>query len=134
MALFMDIHRIEGGVSAADVAQAHAADLKTQEGHAGVDYQKYMFTTTEFHIRYHTSARYLDELVVKCWAATPHFRLDCYYEIYRKVGNQLLCEAKSSHALVDPKRGLQMGGAMFHDQFEAYLNRQDAAAREAAVR
>ena len=28
----------------------------------GVDYQKYMFTTTEFHVRYHTSARYLDEL------------------------------------------------------------------------
>jgi acyl-CoA thioester hydrolase len=98
----------------------------------GVDYQKYMFTTTEFHIRYHTSARYLDELVIKTWAATPHVRLDCYYEIYRKVGNQLLCEARSSHALVDPKAGLRMGGAMFHDQFEAYLNRQDAAAREAA--
>ena len=31
MALFMDIHSIEGGVSADDVAGAHAADLATQD-------------------------------------------------------------------------------------------------------
>jgi acyl-CoA thioester hydrolase len=96
----------------------------------GVDYQKYMFTTTEFHIRFHTSAKYLDDLLIKTWAGTPHVRLDCYYEIYRKVGGQLLCEARSSHALVDPKKGLRIGGRMFHDQFEEFLNRQDAAARE----
>ena len=40
MALFMDTHTIEGGVSAADVAAAHEADLKTQEAH-GVDYLRY---------------------------------------------------------------------------------------------
>jgi hypothetical protein len=31
MSLFMDTHTIEGGVSAADVAQAHRADLETQD-------------------------------------------------------------------------------------------------------
>ena len=40
MALFMDMHNIEGGVSAADVAAAHEADLKTQGPH-GVDYLRY---------------------------------------------------------------------------------------------
>jgi hypothetical protein len=40
MSLFMDIHRIEGGVAASDVAQAHLADLTTQ-GSYGVDYQRY---------------------------------------------------------------------------------------------
>ena len=39
MALFMDIHRIEG-VTAQAAAQAHAADLQTQ-GRYGVDYQTY---------------------------------------------------------------------------------------------
>jgi hypothetical protein len=36
MALFMDVHNIEGGVSAGDVAGAHKADLATQEKY-GVD-------------------------------------------------------------------------------------------------
>ena len=40
MALFMDTHTIEGGVSATDVAGAHEADLATQ-GKYGVDYLKY---------------------------------------------------------------------------------------------
>ena len=40
MALFMDMHNIEGGVSATDVAAAHEADLKTQGPH-GVDYLRY---------------------------------------------------------------------------------------------
>ena len=40
MALFMDIHRIDGGVKPADVAQAHEADLRTQ-GRYGVDYRSY---------------------------------------------------------------------------------------------
>jgi acyl-CoA thioester hydrolase len=92
----------------------------------GVDYQKYTFTTTEFHIRYHMPAKYLDELVIKTWATTPHVRLDCYYEIYRKVGGQLIAEARSSHALVDPKVGLKIGGRMFHDKFEAFLDKQYA--------
>jgi hypothetical protein len=30
MPLYLDVHTIAGGVSADDVAQAHAADLKTQ--------------------------------------------------------------------------------------------------------
>ena len=40
MALFMDVHSIEGGVSASDVAKAHQADLETQ-GHYGVSYLRY---------------------------------------------------------------------------------------------
>ncbi len=40
MSLYLDVHTIEGGVSADDVAGAHAADLATQEAH-GVRYLKY---------------------------------------------------------------------------------------------
>ena len=37
---FMDMHSIDGGVKAADVAGAHEADLATQ-GKYGVDYLRY---------------------------------------------------------------------------------------------
>lgn len=40
MALFMDMHSIEGGVSASDAAAAHQADLATQAGY-GVNYLRY---------------------------------------------------------------------------------------------
>jgi Protein of unknown function (DUF4242) len=40
MALFMDVHHVEGGVSEADVAGAHAADLATQAEY-GVNYKTY---------------------------------------------------------------------------------------------
>ena len=40
MALFMDTHTVEGGVSASDVASAHEADLATQ-GEYGVSYLRY---------------------------------------------------------------------------------------------
>jgi hypothetical protein len=40
MALFMDAHTVEGGVSASDVAAAHQADLATQGQH-GVSYERY---------------------------------------------------------------------------------------------
>jgi hypothetical protein len=40
MALFMDAHTVEGGVSVSDVASAHQADLATQ-GDFGVTYQRY---------------------------------------------------------------------------------------------
>jgi Protein of unknown function (DUF4242) len=40
MPLFMDIHRLGGGVKAADAAQAHAADLQTQAKY-GVNYRHY---------------------------------------------------------------------------------------------
>lgn len=40
MPLFMDIHTLEGGVSAADVAEAHQKDLETQ-GKYGVSYLRY---------------------------------------------------------------------------------------------
>ena len=40
MPLFMDVHTIEGGVAAKDVAAAHEADLATQGPH-GVNYLRY---------------------------------------------------------------------------------------------
>ena len=40
MSLFMDVHTIEGGLAAGDVAGAHRADLATQGAH-GVDYLRY---------------------------------------------------------------------------------------------
>lgn len=40
MALFMDTHAIDGGVKASDVAQAHLADLQTQDRY-GVRYLRY---------------------------------------------------------------------------------------------
>ncbi|MFC2176801.1 DUF4242 domain-containing protein [Actinomycetota bacterium] len=40
MPLFMDVHNIEGGVAAADVAEAHQADLETQAKY-GVSYLRY---------------------------------------------------------------------------------------------
>ena len=40
MALFMDTHAIDGGVKAGDVAQAHRADLQTQDRY-GVSYLRY---------------------------------------------------------------------------------------------
>jgi Protein of unknown function (DUF4242) len=40
MPLYMDVHTIEGGVSADDVAKAHIADLQTQGKHE-VRYLRY---------------------------------------------------------------------------------------------
>lgn len=40
MPLFMDVHTIDGGVSASDVASAHLADLAAQ-GEYGVTYIRY---------------------------------------------------------------------------------------------
>lgn len=40
MPLFMDVHNIEGGVSASDVAGAHAKDLEVQAKY-GVSYLRY---------------------------------------------------------------------------------------------
>ena len=40
MTLFMDVHTIEGGVSASDVAKAHQADLEAQSRY-GVSYLRY---------------------------------------------------------------------------------------------
>lgn len=40
MPLFMDMHSIDGGVAAKDVAQAHLADLQTQDRY-GVRYLRY---------------------------------------------------------------------------------------------
>jgi len=40
MALYMDVHQLDGPVSMDDVAKAHAADLQTQGEH-GVQYLRY---------------------------------------------------------------------------------------------
>jgi len=92
----------------------------------GVDYRNFQILTTEFHVRYHSPAEYLDELVIRTWATTPTTRLDCYYEIYRKVGNALVAEGRSQHALVTAGKGLRMRAPdEFHQKFEEFL-----AARE----
>jgi Protein of unknown function (DUF4242) len=40
MPKFMDVHSMEGGVSASDVAKAHQADVETQDKY-GVKYERY---------------------------------------------------------------------------------------------
>ena len=45
MPLFMDVHNLDGGVAASDVAQAHQADLKTQDQY-GVRYLSYWVDET----------------------------------------------------------------------------------------
>jgi hypothetical protein len=40
MPLYMDVHNVEGGVSASDVADAHMKDLQEQAAH-DVDYKQY---------------------------------------------------------------------------------------------
>ncbi len=40
MALFMEVHTINGGVSMEDIAKAHVADLEIQSGY-GVRYLRY---------------------------------------------------------------------------------------------
>jgi len=40
MPLYMDVHSMEGGVSAADVAEAHRKDVEKQ-GEYGVNYKSY---------------------------------------------------------------------------------------------
>ena len=40
MPLYLDVHTIEGGVSAQDVAEAHTKDLEVQSKY-GVDYKRY---------------------------------------------------------------------------------------------
>lgn len=46
VSLFMDVHTIEGGVTAADVAGAHEMDLATQ-GKYGVSYLRYWVNEDE---------------------------------------------------------------------------------------
>jgi len=45
LVLFMDVHSIDGGVTASDVAGAHEADLATQ-GEFGVNYLRYWVDET----------------------------------------------------------------------------------------
>ena len=40
MPLYLDIHTLEGGVSAADAADAHMKDVQTQDQY-GVNYTRY---------------------------------------------------------------------------------------------
>ena len=46
MPLFMDVHTLEGGVAATDVAEAHKKDMETQ-GKYGVDYKHYWVDETQ---------------------------------------------------------------------------------------
>jgi hypothetical protein len=44
--MFLDVHNVEGGVSAQDVAEAHKKDLETQGAH-GVDFKSYWVSEPE---------------------------------------------------------------------------------------
>lgn len=46
MALFMDVHTLDGPVGLTDAEQAHAADLRTQERY-GVNYLRYWVNPDE---------------------------------------------------------------------------------------
>jgi len=46
MPLYMDVHNIDGGVTVADVANAHQADLEKQGDH-GVNYVRYWVNESE---------------------------------------------------------------------------------------
>jgi Protein of unknown function (DUF4242) len=46
MPLYMDVHNIDGGVTVADVANAHKADLEKQGEH-GVNYVRYWVNESE---------------------------------------------------------------------------------------
>jgi hypothetical protein len=46
MPLYLDVHTIEGGVDAENVAKAHAADVATQDKY-GVNYFKYWVNARE---------------------------------------------------------------------------------------
>ena len=46
MPLYMDVHNVEGGVDAAELAKAHQADLDTQGKH-GVEYKRYWVDTKQ---------------------------------------------------------------------------------------
>ncbi len=46
MSLYIDVHTINGGVTAEDVAHAHRADLQTQ-GRFGVNYLRYWVSAPE---------------------------------------------------------------------------------------
>jgi Protein of unknown function (DUF4242) len=46
MPLFMDVHNMEGGVSATDVADAHKKDVETQAQY-GVNYKSYWVDESE---------------------------------------------------------------------------------------
>ena len=46
MPLYMDVHNIEGGVAASDVAEAHMKDLQEQARH-GVNYKSYWVAEQE---------------------------------------------------------------------------------------
>ncbi|MEU2717258.1 thioesterase family protein [Streptomyces sp. NPDC007205] len=87
----------------------------------GVDYRKYQIATTDLQVRYHDAAKYLDELVIKTWAAVPR-TLTYYYEIYRKPGRRLIAEARTVHAFVDPGRGaLTSIPDEMHEQFVRFV-------------
>lgn len=95
----------------------------------GVDYWNYTITTTDFRARFHIPAEYRDKLLIRTWMATPTARLDCYYEIYRQPGQQLIAEGFSAHALVGSD-GLRMRAPeSFHDKFEAFLAERAAEGR-----
>ncbi|WJV51036.1 acyl-CoA thioesterase [Streptomyces flavofungini] len=98
----------------------------------GADYRKYQIATTDLYVRYHQPAKYLDELVIRTWAAAPG-TLTYYYEIYRKQGGLLVAEARTIHAFVDAERGvLTKIPDDMHHAFVEFLEKYRERKRNAA--
>jgi hypothetical protein len=68
MSLFMDVHNIEGGVSASDVAKAHQRDLETQCGY-GVSYLRYWVDEEDGMIFCLVEAKTAEDADAVHWAA-----------------------------------------------------------------
>jgi len=67
MALLMDAHTLEGGVSARDVATAHQADLATQ-GAYGVSYERHWVDEAAGKISSASSTRRMQRPPTQCTA------------------------------------------------------------------
>ena len=85
MALFMDIHSVEGGVSLEDVVKAHAADLATQEPF-GVDYLRY----------------WVDEQAGKIFCLVEAPDADAANEVHRRAHGLV---ADEIYPVTDPQAG-----------------------------
>ena len=85
MALFMDIHSVEGGVPLEDVVKAHAADLATQEPF-GVDYLRY----------------WVDEQAGKIFCLVEAPDADAANEVHRRAHGLV---ADEIYPVTDPQAG-----------------------------
>lgn len=88
----------------------------------GLEYTAVEVMTVEFRLRYRRPARYGDEVLIRTTMDWPRAaRFVFRYEIYRKLGRELLAEGYSVHILLT-RHGLRLGlDPYLHDKFVAFL-------------